>query len=136
MAPGSPMYKVLVVATDPASARDMRSGLESSGFDVIVGHGGSLGLDIADSQSPDAIVVRDTPSELDGFEFCNVLHNLFNLPLILVGDKPRTNVYSVLEAADDYVEAPISYRELAARINTLLWRYGKAKSPQWHDGSN
>ena len=82
---------------------------------------------------PDAIVVRDSPSQVNGFTLCKVIRRLFSLPLILLGNKLEEEVYSSTLPGwpdwDYYMHLPISHAELAARIRVLLWRYGKAEKP-------
>ena len=127
------MYKVLVIDDGVPSSKRIASALTESGFEVIVASSESEGLNTADEASPDAIVVRDNPSHLDGFKLCQPLRRIFNLPLILLGDKSEAEVYPLTFKApadwDYYMPLPINYEELAARIKVLLWRYGKAELP-------
>ena len=127
------MHKVLVINGDLSSATKIASALTKSGFGMMVALCESVGLNMADARSPDAVVVRDSPPQLDGFRLCRPLRRIFNLPLILLGDKPETEVYSpnpeVSTDWDYYMRLPISYEELAARIKVLLWRYGKTEIP-------
>jgi DNA-binding response OmpR family regulator len=86
---------------------------------------------MADEHFLNAIVVKDSPPRLDGFKLCQPIRRIFNLPLILLGDKQEAEVYSssldVPTDWDYYMQLPINYDELAARIKVLLWRYEKAE---------
>jgi DNA-binding response OmpR family regulator len=127
------MHKVLVIDSNPASAKGIVSSLTKSGFEVMVASSESAGLKIKDKTSPDAVVVRDDSTQLEGFKLCKTIRNLFDLPLILLCDKSEEEVYSpdlnVPTDWDYYMHLPISYGELAARIKVLLWRYGKGEKP-------
>jgi DNA-binding response OmpR family regulator len=97
----------------------------------------SVGLKMADERSPDAVVIRNSPPQLDGSKLCQQIRRLFDLPLILLGDKPEEEVYPpTFEVGADwdyYMHWPTNYEELAARIKVLLWRYGKAELPHRND---
>lgn len=127
------MHKVLVIDGGVPSSKRIASALTESGFEVIVASSEAEGLKMADEASPDAIVVRDNPSHLDGFKLCQPLRRLFNLPLILLGDKSEAEVYPPTFKApadwDYYMPLPINCEELAARIKVLLWRYGRVSKP-------
>jgi len=133
----SEMHSVLVIDSDPASAKKIDSALTGSGFEVMVASSELAGLKIVDKAFPDAVVVRDSPPRLDSFTLCWQIHRLFNLPLILLDDKSEEEVYSptfeVRADWDYYMHLPINYDELTARIRVLLWRYGKAELPHRND---
>ena len=127
------MHKVLVVDSDIFSAKRIASALNKSGFEVLLASSEPEDLTIGERVFPDAIVVRDIPSQVDGFTLCRVIRRLFSLPLILLGNKLEEEVYSSTPQGwlewDYYMHWPISHAELAARIKVLLWRYGKAGKP-------
>lgn len=132
------MHKILLIDSDSASAKRIASTLIKSGFEVIIASSESEGLKLVDEVSPDAVVVSDNTSQLNGSNLCRRIRHLFDLPIILLGDKPEGEVYpSTLEGRADwdyYMHLPISYEELAARIKVLLWRYGKAGKPADSEG--
>jgi len=127
------MHSVLVIDSDPTSAKKIVSALTQSGFEVMVASSESAGLKIMDKAFPDAVIVRDSSSQLNGSKLYWRIRHLFDLPLILLGDKPEEEVYPpTLETDADwdyYMHLPISYEELAARLKVLLWRYGKGGKP-------
>ena len=127
------MPNVLVIDSDPASAKRIVSALTQSGFEVMAASSESAGLKIMDKAFPDAVVVRDGSPQLNSSKLCRQIRHLFDLPLILLGDKSEEEVYPpTLETDADwdyYMHLPISYEVLAARIKVLLWRYGKGEKP-------
>ncbi len=124
------MHKILLIDRDPTSAKEIALALTKCGFEVIIASSESEGLKLVDDVSPSAVVVSDNTSYLDGSKVCRRIRQLFDLPIILLGDKPEDEVYLLtLESVADwdyYMDLPISYEQLAARIKVLLWRYAKA----------
>ena len=127
------MHNVLLIDSGSASAKKTASALTKSGFAVIIASSESEGLKLIDDVSPDAVIVSDNTSQLDGSKLCRRIRGLFDLPIILLGDKPEEEVYlSTLKTRADwdyYMHLPAKYEELAARIKVLLWHYGKAELP-------
>jgi len=127
------MHKILLIDSDSASAEKTASALTKSGFEVMVALSEPEGLKIADEASPDAVIVRDSPPQLDGFKLCGGLRRAFNLPLILLGDKLEDEVYTPdMKIPSDwgyYIPLPINYEGMAARLKVLLWRCGKGEKP-------
>lgn len=115
---------VIVLATD---GYDFWGGIAStlarSGFELIITSPG-LGLELMDKISPDVAIVRDNPPQLDGYQFCQEIRHLFDLPLVLLGKKPEKETYTqALEAGVDfYMTWPLHHLELAARVRALLRR--------------
>jgi DNA-binding response OmpR family regulator len=132
------MYKVLVIDSDFSSATKIASALTKSGFALMVALCESVGIGMAEERSPDAVIVRDSPPQLNGSKLCQQIRHLFDLPLILLGDKSEIEVYSPnLEIPMDwdyYMRLPINYEELASRVKVLLWRYGKSELPYKNRG--
>lgn len=129
----SKVNKVFIIGTDDRSVTEIASALTKSGFEVMTASGESTALKTARESSPDAIVVRDNPPRLDGFMLCEQIYHRFALPLILLGNRSETQVYSQALGSppdwDYYMRLPIDYNELAGRIKVLLWRYGKGEKP-------
>jgi len=128
------MHKILLIDSNCASANKIASALTKSGFEVIIASSESEGLKLAEDVSPNSIVVSDNTSQLNGSKLCRRIRHLFDLPIILLSDKPEDEVYPLtLKGGADwsyYMRFPMSYQELAARIKVLLWRYGKAEMPR------
>lgn len=126
------MPKVLVVDSNSYHRQGIASGL-GSGFEVLAASAEKEALNMAEEFSPDAIVVEDSPYQLDGFKLCQQIRHMFDLPLILLGDKREEEVYTpemkIPSDWDYYIRLPVDYGVLAARIKVLLWRYGKAELP-------
>lgn len=72
----------------------------------------------------DLIIMESFLPSDDGFEICRDFHNIFNVPIILLGQDSRDEVWEkVMEAgADHYEVKPCKYLALVARAKAILRR--------------
>ncbi|NTU84605.1 MAG: response regulator transcription factor [Chloroflexales bacterium] len=63
---------------------------------------------------------------MDGFELCEAVHQLSDLPIIMLSamDDEETIVTAIERHAEDYITKPFSPRELLARVQRVLRRIG------------
>lgn len=118
------MPKILVIEDDSDVADFIRRGLLLKGFDVEVAHDGYQGLDIAQTSTPDLVVLDLMLPDADGIDICRELRARGDIGIVIltartvVGERVRG-----LEAgADDYVPKPFVFEELLARIRAVLRR--------------
>ncbi|HZQ58619.1 MAG TPA: response regulator transcription factor [Acidimicrobiales bacterium] len=77
---------------------------------------------------PDVVLLDVGLADADGFEVLSSVRQHLDVPVILVtarGAEPD-RVRGLRTGADDYVVKPFSYPELAARIDNVLRRAGRA----------
>ena len=115
---------VLLVEDDPRVRKVMAMALQDEGFCVHQAADGAQGLERAEQESPDVVLLDLMLPDTDGFAVCRALRRRSDLPIIMV--TARTDSHDVvagLEAgADDYVTKPLVAKELSARIRALLRR--------------
>jgi two-component system, OmpR family, response regulator MprA len=118
------MIKILVIEDEPDIADFIKRGLLLKGFEVLVAHTGYKGLEIAQSYSPDMIILDLMLPDADGIDICRELRANGNVGIIIltarsvVGERVRG-----LEAgADDYLPKPFAFEELLARIKAVMRR--------------
>ena len=87
------MRKVLIINSNHSSTEKIASVLTESGFEVTNVATEWEGLKLIDEFSPDAIIVKDDPTQIDGSNLCQQIRQLFVLPLILLGDRPEEEIY-------------------------------------------
>ncbi len=85
---------------------------------------GSKGLTLAETESPDIIILDLGLPDMDGFEVLKDIRSFSNVPIIIVtvrGDE-MDRVRGLELGADDYIVKPFSHIELLARIKAVLRR--------------
>ena len=121
---------MILVADDDAQIRDVvRIALSQAGFPIAEAGDGRGALEMAQSLSPDLIVLDIGMPEMDGLAVCRELRKTSNVPvLFLTAQADEVDRIVGLElGADDYVPIPFSPRELVARVKAILMlSYGAA----------
>lgn len=118
---------ILVVDDEPKIVEICRDYLTAAGFNVINAETGSAGLNIAQRDQPNLIVLDLMLPGMDGLDVCRTLRQ--NLPtrdipiIMLTARVEETDKLIGLElGADDYITKPFSPRELVARVRAVLRR--------------
>jgi len=124
--------KVLIVDDDPQVRREVKAHLEKMGYLVFTADEGRDALKLAQSISPDLIVldINFPPTKLgkersiDGIEVLRWVRDSANIPVLMLSS---TNISSVKVmalslGADDYVPKPFDLQELGARVSAILRR--------------
>src|SRR5207237_9871696 len=116
--------KILLVEDEPALVETITYNLRREGYEVLSATDGADGLRVAQSASPDLVVLDLMLPTLDGLDVCRQLRRSSNVPvLLLTARKSEADKVLGLElGADDYVTKPFSMRELLARIKAMLRR--------------
>ncbi len=94
------------------------------GVQIISTPEGRQGLTLAETQSPDIIILDLGLPDMDGFDVLKDIRSYSNMPIIIVtvrGDE-IDRVRGLELGADDYVTKPFSHIELLARIQAVLRR--------------
>jgi two-component system response regulator RegX3 len=99
---------VLVVEGEESVSEALSYLLRKEGFDVAVCPTGPDALDAFDRTGADLVLLDLTLPGPPGTEVCQGLRQRSDVPVIML-------------SADDYVTAPFSWRELADRIQAVLW---------------
>lgn len=116
---------VLIVDDAIDSIRMLNDVLEAAGMTVLVALEGSQALNIAQSITPDIILLDAMMPNMDGFETCRQLKelpDLIDVPIIfMTGLSDTEHVVMGLSAGGvDYVAKPINPAELVARMQVHL----------------
>jgi len=98
--------------------------LHQHGYRVSSASDGLEGLQLAEQQRPDVVVLDVSLPGLDGLEVCRKLRRTSNVPVIMLSARAQEadKIQGLKLGADDYVTKPFSSRELIARIEALLRR--------------
>jgi two-component system, OmpR family, alkaline phosphatase synthesis response regulator PhoP len=117
--------KILVVEDEVSISTLLQFNLEQAGFNVITANDGKNGLELAESENPDLIILDLMLPEMDGLEVCKQLRTKqLNIPILMLTakDDEFDKVLGLELGADDYMTKPFSPREVVARVKAILRR--------------
>lgn len=116
------MHTLLVVEDDLKIARFLELELKHEGFNVEVAHDGRTGLEKAQSQAFDLLILDIMLPGLNGMEVCRRLRLTSGMPIIMLTakDDVMDTVMGLDCGADDYMTKPFAIEELLARIRRIF----------------
>jgi DNA-binding response OmpR family regulator len=123
--------KILLIEDDRDIVEMVEYNLQEEGYETIAALDGQKGIEKAQTEKPDLIILDIMLPVIDGFEVCKILksdNRTMNIPVIILSAKSQETdkVVGLELGADDYVTKPFSPRELIARIRAIL-RRGRAE---------
>ena len=117
--------KILVVDGDDNVRAQIQGAFSKNGYTLIACRNGKEGLDIAQRENPDLILLEVSLPELDGFSVCKYLRSEgYKNPIIfLTGKISEIDAVIGFElGAQDYIRKPFQINELIARVESNLKR--------------
>ena len=118
------MSRILLVDDEPLITDSLTYSLQREGFDVkAVGDGPDALKEVQDFM-PDLIVLDIMLPTMSGIEVCRRLRKDSAVPVIMLTARGEEidRVLGLEVGADDYLAKPFSFRELLARIRSILRR--------------
>ena len=124
------MALVLVVEDEESFSDALSYMLRKEGFDVIVCPTGPDALAAFDRDGADLILLDLMLPGPPGSEVCRSLRERSDVPVIMLSarDTEVDKAVGLGLGADDYVTKPFTWRELAARIQAVLYRRGTGQT--------
>jgi len=119
--------KIVVVEDDINIAELLRLYLEKDGFEVLIAHDGGAGLNLAETENPDLVMLDIMLPVMDGWQVCKAIRKNSKVPIIMLTAKGETEdkVTGLEMGADDYIVKPFEVKELLARVHAVLRRTGE-----------
>lgn len=116
--------KVLIIEDDQGILKFLRRGLTYEGYEVAIAEDGEQGLELAQEENPDLVILDLMLPGIDGLEVCRRLRADGEVPILMLTAKDETNdrVTGLDMGADDYMVKPFEFKELLARIRALMRR--------------
>ena len=118
---------VLVVDDDAQVRRLVQVLFDRAGFDVITASNGAQAMSALRHGVPDLAIIDRAMPVMDGFELARAIKNRADVPIIMLtasGDK-EVIIKAITTFAEDYVVKPFDGRELVARAQRILRRFGE-----------
>ena len=121
-----PSYTILIAEDDNRTRRALTNSLEAVGYTVIAAADGQEALDLFRTAAGgiDLVVLDVLMPRLDGFQVCQALREISDVPIIMatVLGSSADRVVGLEMGANDYIVKPFSTKELIARIRSILRR--------------
>lgn len=116
--------KVLVVEDEESFLEALRIGLGREGFAIDVARDGREALDRFSAGKPDIVLLDVMLPRISGVDVCREIRTKSDVPIIMVTAKGEEidAVVGLEVGADDYVTKPYRFRELVARMRSVLRR--------------
>jgi PleD family two-component response regulator len=121
--------KILIIDDDDVARMLITGILRGSGrYTIITGENGEDGIQQAQRELPDLILLDIMMPQIDGYQVCKILReNVATryIPIIMLSAKGGVDsqVQGLELGADDFVTKPFNHSELIARIEALIRRH-------------
>ena len=120
-----PKARILVVDDEPDLIAVLRMGLQMEGFEVLEAADGAAGLERAQADKPDLIVLDLMLPKMDGYQVCRSLKfdsRYKSLPIFILSARPgeQDRRLALEMGADDFIRKPYDLKELVGKIRARL----------------
>lgn len=117
--------KILIVDDAIDTVELLRKRFQAEGYDTVEAYNGEEGLQKVSEYNPDLVVLDIMMPKIDGYEVCQRLkadENTKYIPVLMLTAKGDVEhkVKGLDIGADDYLSKPFDYKELSARVRSLL----------------
>jgi two-component system, cell cycle response regulator DivK len=120
-------HNILYIEDNPDNMMLVRRALEARGYKLLHAANGIQGVDIAETEDVDLILLDINLPDIDGYEVARRLRSngkreLTSVPIIAVtANALKGDAEKALEAGCDvYMSKPINIRELWARVEAFV----------------
>jgi len=127
-----PTITVLVVDDDPAFRQGLRASLKTGGYCVDTARNAEEALEYVRERPVDIVLLDINMPGIGGVEACSRIRAAApqaGIVMLTVRDTEDDKVLALGAGADDYVTKPFHFRELVARLRSVLRRTGAEGSP-------
>jgi DNA-binding response OmpR family regulator len=124
------MKKILIIDDDKNLGDLLTQYLFKNEIEAHVATTPSKGFELIKKQKPDLLILDVMLPEKDGFEVCreirakSAIYGLLPILMLTAHAEVDNRIVGLELGADDYLSKPFEPRELLARIQNILRRYG------------
>lgn len=122
--------KILIIEDEPGISQFLKQGLEEEGFQVALAYDGQEGLQLAQKNIFDLILLDWMLPKMDGLEVCvqfREKNKTTPLLFLTAKDTIQETIAGLQAGANDYIKKPFSFDELLERIK-VQFRHTKNSS--------
>jgi DNA-binding response OmpR family regulator len=115
----------VLLAEDDADMLDVTAyALRKYGYEVVGVTDGAAAVERWNKEQPDVVLLDVNLPNKSGMQICREIRSVSSTPIIIVSAmNDEAHILEGFECgADDYINKPLSYRELSMRIRALLQR--------------
>ena len=121
------MAKVLLVEDNASARRLVEFTLQQEGHVVVTANNGKEGLEKAQVEQPDVIVMDIMMPQMGGYEACLRLREIpttAHIPIMILSAKSQQldKSFGMMAGADDYLEKPVDPQVIAEHVKKLVAR--------------
>lgn len=113
----------MVVDDDQVNVKLTKARLEGEGYEVVVATDGDVGLEKAQSEKPDLIILDVEMPRMNGYTFMSQLikiEGIKHIPVIVLTAHNDMQPIFKLKGVRDYVVKPINFDKLLEKLNQCL----------------
>jgi twitching motility two-component system response regulator PilH len=119
------MSHILIVDDSPTESYILRRFFEAHGYTVSEACNGQEGIEVAEVQQPDIIIMDLVMPELNGFQATRELgkrQGTVNIPIIIYSakDQATDRIWALQQGASSYLVKPVSEKILLTTIQRYL----------------
>lgn len=120
------MKKILIVEDEEAISNLLYMDLNDEGYLCSCALDGKIAADKLENEYFDLILLDIMLPEINGYELLEYVKPM-DIPVIFLTAKSevKDRIQGLNLGADDYITKPFQSGEVIARIEAVLWRYGK-----------
>lgn len=119
------MAKVLIVDDSPTEVHVLQTMLTKNGHQVVVATSGEDGIEMAEAERPDLILMDVVMPGMNGFQATRQISkngDTASIPVIMVTtkDQETDKVWAMRQGAKDYIVKPVQEKALIEHVNMVL----------------
>jgi len=117
--------KILVIDDEIELVKAIQIRLEHAGFEVLVAYDGQEGLNRAQKEKPDLIILDLMLPKMEGYKVCGLLkvdarYNKIPIILLTARAQPADQKLGLELGADAYITKPFQHEVVITKIKELL----------------
>lgn len=118
--------RILIVDDDPEIIESVRYALQNEGYEVSIARDGNQGLAMAETQTPDLLILDMMMPKRSGFLVLEKIRRgeSQEIPIIMItaNEGSRHKAYAEMLGVNDYIRKPFAMDRLIDAVNRLIQR--------------